>query len=63
MAYVVGDPLVAPGERLGMPRSGQQPQAANLPALLREDALLVHPDDLGPSWVVAALFDAPPAIA
>lgn len=63
MAYVVGDPLVAPGERLGMPRSGQQPQAADLPALLREDALLVHPDDLGPSRVVAALFDAPPAIA
>jgi hypothetical protein len=62
-AYVVGDPIVAPGARLGMPFSAVKPRSDHLLPLVGDDLVLVHPDDLGPSRVTAALFDHQPVVA
>lgn len=70
MAFVAGPTVVQPGGQLAMPAaaapSGTPRASASLDGL-RPDAILVHPDELGPGHAVAAGFatrtEVPGAIA
>ncbi|HUR26422.1 MAG TPA: hypothetical protein VM327_10460 [Candidatus Thermoplasmatota archaeon] len=65
MAYIVGEPIVERGSHLAMPFANVEAnvtRSADTLPLVRDDAVLVHPDDLGPSRAAAALFSHRPTL-